>query len=101
MKKRLFGSLLVLVLLMGLAGTSLAAAVSQPLPFGEELVPLTQEEMAEVEGAWGATVVKTAVGAAVGGVQYLITTPKADWSWSAGLKHTLSGAVAGLVGSFF
>ena len=59
---------------MGMASTSLAAA-SPPLPFGQEVIPLTEDEMEEVDGAWGATLVKTAVGAAVAGASYLLTTP--------------------------
>lgn len=101
MKGRLLCSLLVLTLLMGMVGTSLAAATSPPLPFGEQVVALTEEEMETVDGAWGATLAKTAVGAAVAGVSYLITTPKDDWNWSDGLKHTVAGALSGLAGSFF
>ena len=101
MKKRFVGLFLVVVLLMGIVGTSLAAAAPPPLPFGEEVTPLTHEEMEEVDGAWGATLIKTAVGAAVGGVSYLITTPQSDWNWSDGVRHTVAGAVSGLVGSFF
>ncbi|HHT90829.1 MAG: hypothetical protein QM451_06420 [Bacillota bacterium] len=101
MQKKLVCSLLVLTLLMGMAGTSLAAAASPPLPFGQEVIPLTEDEMEEVDGAWGATLVKTAVGAAVAGASYLLTTPRDDWNWSDGLKHTAAGALSGLAGSFF
>jgi hypothetical protein len=101
MKKRWIGLFLMAVLLMGFTGTSLAAASAPPLPFGEEIHALTEEEMAEVEGAFGVTLAKTAVGAAVGGVSYLITTPQSSWNWSDGLRHCVAGAVSGLLGSFF
>lgn len=99
MTKRASALLLTLVLLLGLGGTS-AALASEPAhhPFGEDAVPLTLEELEEVEGAWAA---QTVVGAAVGGVCYLITTPVSQWNLGDCLRHVVAGAVSGLLGSFF
>ena len=76
MKQKLLCSLLVLTLLMGMVGTSFAASASPApvLPFGEEVIPLTQEEMEEIEGAWGAHAAAAVVGAALGGLSYWTTT---------------------------
>jgi D-tyrosyl-tRNA(Tyr) deacylase len=97
--KRASALLLILVLLLGLGGTS-AALASEPAhhPFGEDAVPLTLEELEEVEGAWAA---QTIVGAAVGGITYLITTPSSSWNVGDCLRHMAAGAVSGLLGSFF
>lgn len=99
MKQKLLSTFLVVLLLAGFVGTSLAA--TPPLPFGTEVTPISVEELEEVEGAWGGAALAASVGAAVGGIQYLITTPYDDWSWGEGIRHTLSGAVAGLMGYWF
>ncbi|HHT67987.1 MAG TPA: hypothetical protein GXZ85_01870 [Firmicutes bacterium] len=100
MKRRFMGLFLVVVLLMGVAGTSLAAVVPPPLPFGEELMPLTHEEMEDVEGAWGTYAAAAVMGAALGGLSYYTTTSPAERNWSDGLKACALGAVGTLIGKF-
>lgn len=69
-----------------------------PRPLAVRWSPLTLEELEEVEGAWAA---QTVVGAAVGGVCYLITTPVSQWNLGDCLRHVVAGAVSGFFGSFF
>lgn len=91
MKQKLVCSLLVLTLLMGMVGTSFAASAppSSILPFGEEVAPLTKEEMEEVDGAWGAHIAVAVMGAAMGGLGYLATTAPADRNWTDGLERMM------------
>jgi hypothetical protein len=102
MKQKLLCSLLVLTLLMGMVGTSFAASASPApvLPFGEEVIPLTQEEMEDIEGAWGGHAVAAAVGAVVGGLIYWGDTSPAERSWSGGLKACAMSAMSFFMGSF-
>lgn len=87
---------------MGMLGTSFAASTPPPsvLPFGEEVVPLTKEEMEEIEGAWGAHVAAAVVGAAMGGLGYLATTAPADRNWTDGAVACALGAMNTLMGKF-
>ena len=64
MRKRSAALLLLVVLLLGLGSSAALANAPASPPFGSEVVPLTLEELEEVEGAWAA---QTIVGAAVGG----------------------------------
>lgn len=98
MRKRSAALLLLVVLLLGLGSSAALANAPASPPFGSEVVPLTLEELEEVEGAWAA---QTAVGAAVGGVCYLITTPVSQWNLGDCLRHVVAGAVSGFFGSFF
>lgn len=102
MKKKVLCSLLVLTLLVGMVGTSFAAStVSTPvLPFGEELVPLSQEELDDVEGAWGAHAAAAVVGAAIGGLSYWTSTAPAERNWTDGLVACAVGAMSTLMGKF-
>ncbi len=100
MKTKLVSLFLVFILLMGVAGTSLAAAAPPPLPFGEVVVPLTEEEMEEVDGAWGAHFAAAVVGAALGGASYYAFTPPAERNWSDGLKACALSAISFFMGSF-
>lgn len=101
MKMRFISLFLVVTLLMGFAGTSLAAAVSPPLPFGEVVVPLTEEEMEEIDGAWGTHAAAAVIGAAYGGAVYWADTPPAERNWSDGIKTCAVHAVSFFLGSFF
>ena len=98
MRKRSAALLLLVVLLLGLGSSAALANAPASPPFGSEVVPLTLEELEEVEGAWAA---QTIVGAAVGGITYLITTPSSSWNVGDCLRHMAAGAVSGLLGSFF
>ncbi len=100
MKRKFVSSLLILVLLMGIAGTSLAASTAPPLPFGEHVVPLSQEEMEDVEGAWGAHATAAVIGGAIGGAFYWANTAPAERNWSDGLKACAQGALGALVGRY-
>ena len=102
MKKNVLCSLLVLTLLVGMVGTSFAASTVSPpvLPFGEELVPLSQEELDDVEGAWGAHAAAAVVGAAIGGLSYWTSTAPAERNWTDGLVACAVGAMSTLMGKF-
>lgn len=102
MKRRFLCSLLVFTLLMGMVGTSFAASLAPPptLPFGEEVIPLSQEEMEDVEGAWGAHAAAAVMGAAIGGLSYWTTTAPADRNWTDGLVACALGAVSTLMGKY-
>ena len=95
MKRKLLSTFLALSLILGLVAS---AAASAPAPFGAELIPLTLEELAEVEGEFASHLLVAAGGALAGSLGYLITTPLEQWSWTDALRHALSGALGGLIG---
>lgn len=101
MKVRFISLLLVVTLLMGIAGTSLAAAAAPPLPFGEVIVPLSEEEMEEIDGAWGQYAAVAVVSAAFAGATYWATTPPAERNWSDGLLVCAIGAMGALMGKYY
>lgn len=80
-------------------------AVAPMQPFGEDVVPLSHEELEEVKGEYKAIVAAGLFGAAFGAYDYLTTTPKDDWSWGGfGLKtlnSALSAAGGTWIGGFF
>jgi hypothetical protein len=88
---------------MGMVGTSFAASLSPPpvLPFGEEVLPLTQEEMEDVEGAWGSYVAVAVVSAAFAGACYWTQTEPVDRNWKDGLMACAIGAAGALMGKHF
>lgn len=95
MKTKICSLFLVVSLLFAMSAVGLAAT---PAPFGRELTPLTEEEMAQIEGEG---LLQIGVGGLVGGVQYLIVTPYSDWNARAGLKHVLAGALGAWAGGLF
>ena len=54
MRKRTATLLLLVVLLLGLGSSAALANAPASPPFGSEVVPLTLEELKELEGAWAA-----------------------------------------------
>src|SRR5690554_5742451 len=95
MKKTLVSAFLTLTLLLGMLAPAVGA---QEAPFGAELTPLSQEELGEVEGELGTHLLAAAGGALAGGIGYLITTPADEWNFTDALKHSVSGALGGLLG---
>lgn len=97
--KKLIALLLCLTLLS--VPISVFAAPAQPLqPFGVELTPLSDEELEEVEGGYQAIVAAGVFGAVFGTYEYLVTTPRDDWSWGGvGLK-ALNGALSAAGGAW-
>lgn len=98
MQRKLSAALLLAVLFLGISSTAAMASSPEPLPFGSEAVPLTMEELEEIEGAW---LTEAIVGGICGGITYLITTPVSDWSLTDGIRHVAAGAVTGWFCSLF
>lgn len=97
--KRLIALLLCLSLV--LVPISVSAAAAQPdQPFSIEVAPLSQEELEEVEGGYKVVVAAGIFGAVYGTYEYLVTTPRDDWTWGGvGLK-ALNGALSAAGGAW-
>ncbi|HHY10510.1 MAG TPA: hypothetical protein GX528_08090 [Firmicutes bacterium] len=73
---------------------ALAAPQAAPLlPFGEELQPLSPEELAEVTGKYHVVLALAALGAVSGTVQYLVETPRDEWVFAAVALNAAAKAV--------
>lgn len=102
MKKRLMATMLIVVLFVGMLGTGFAAAnTPEPFPFGADVVPLTQAEMKEVEGAIGTHIAVFVVAGAFGGAAYLANTAPADRTWLGGLAACATTGLGALMGRFY
>lgn len=90
MKRTLAG---VLCLLMVLSlGSGVWAAEEM---FGEDVTPLTDEELSEVDGEFKSILFGAACGAVFNTTSYLITTPSSKWNLKDGARHALAGAITG------
>ncbi|NLM39191.1 MAG: hypothetical protein GX205_03990 [Firmicutes bacterium] len=83
---------LVLTLLVG------AVPVAASSPFGPGAVPLTTDEMEEIDGEFSPVVTSVIAGSLVSTASYLITTPSSEWSFAGAVRNAIAGAVSGLVG---
>lgn len=91
--KRLVAFLLSVTLIFGIFAPSVAAA---KLPFGEELTPLSLEEMEEVDGEYKVAAAVAVLGATSGALQYLAETPQEEWT----LKGVALSAASKAVNTF-
>lgn|GEM_PF-779767 len=87
--------LLVITLLVPVVPVQAAEA-----PFGPGAVPLSEAEMAEVEGEFSPLVTSAVAGCLISTASYLITTPASEWSLSGAVRHAVAGAVSGIAGYF-
>ncbi|HHT73634.1 MAG TPA: hypothetical protein GX008_07965 [Firmicutes bacterium] len=91
-----FVALLLAITLLVPVGAS--AAVDTP--FGPGAVPLSDAEMAEVEGEFSPLVTSAVAGGLISTASYLITTPASQWTLGGAVRHAIAGAVSGLAGYF-
>lgn len=69
-------------------------------PFGEESIPLTEDELQQVEGEYKGVVIVGAAGAAFGVYDYLTSTPRSDWTVGGAAKSAANQAIGFVIGAF-
>lgn len=97
--KKLIALLLCLTIL-AVPVSALAAPIEPKHPFGEEMIPLSADEMEQVDGEWQGIAIAGVVGAAYGAYNYLTTTPRNEWTWGGTAINAFNGAVGMVVGGY-
>lgn len=102
--KKLIALLLCLTIL-AVPVSALAAPIEPKHPFGEEMIPLSADEMEQVDGEWQGIAIAGVVGASIGCVKYLSSTPREEWTFRGAAREATFGAIefvaGGLLGSLF